>query len=163
MNDQKTTLLFRRASVVVVIASALVVLFGFWTAFRTADFVRRAVEVDARVARIEYIDSQHGQTFRPTFTIPLPDGTEHESTTKVSATNWNYKVGQIVRVRYDPSEPAHALPVGILSTWATPLAAVVIGGVNLIGWIAALRFWIPKPERSIAGAHAGQPTPSTSL
>jgi hypothetical protein len=121
-------------------ASPCAVVYAGFSYFRTKDFIARSVEVGGEVVRLErskYRD-KYGYTYAPVFSFTAEDGKDHEVTSKVSSSPAGFAVGDAVRVRYDPANPADARIHTVLQTWGTTIIAG-FGGIFLLVWGCAAR------------------------
>jgi hypothetical protein len=96
---------------------------------RTHNFIRRSVEVDGEVLRLDRSRSRgrYGYTYAPVFTFKTPDDIAHTVTSDVGTSPAGFEVGDSVRVRYDPANPESARIHSFFQTWGSSVLSAVIG------------------------------------
>lgn len=106
-------------------------------------FRQRAVETDGRIVQMLQRTSsdssgRRSTNWTPVFAYRLPDGREVRVTASFSSSPPCCKVGDVVRVRYDPADPMHGRMTGFMSSW---LMTVILGGLGavfaLVGLVVA--------------------------
>ena len=104
--------------------------------YRTIDFHRRSIAVDAKVIGNDSIFDEHLQQQRyfPLVTYTDREGRSHSRRLEMSS-NTRWDLGKAMAVRYDIADPDHADSAGILE-WLLPIAFLVPGVFFLIGGIA---------------------------
>lgn len=105
--------------------------FAIWSEIK---FRRIAIETDGRVVDMIRSTSRDrdGRTsvnYKPVFVYHLPDGKEIRVEGGVASNPPCCRVGDPVRVRYDPAHPARAAMTGFTDSW---LVASILGGMGLI-------------------------------
>ncbi|WP_170979134.1 DUF3592 domain-containing protein [Roseomonas sp. HF4] len=94
-----------------------------------------AVETDGRVVAMRVSHGTSGRSgssspsWTPVFAFALPDGKEIRVESGVSSSPPCCRVGDRVRVRYDPAQPSRAQMAGFLESW---LVASILGGMGII-------------------------------
>ncbi|MBR0659269.1 DUF3592 domain-containing protein [Neoroseomonas oryzicola] len=105
--------------------------FAIWTEVK---FRRIAVETDGRVVEMlrsssRDRDGRSSVTYKPVFVFRLPEGKEIRVEGGVSSNPPCCRVGDVVRVRYDPAHPDHAQMTGFMESW---FVATLLGGMGLV-------------------------------
>lgn len=122
------------ALILLVIGALLLAGAGYavWSEFA---FRRIAVETDGRVTEMirgsgsRDSDGRRSATYRPAFVFTLPGGKEIRAEGSVASNPPCCRVGDRVRVRYDPARPEHAAITGFMQSW---LVATILGGMGVI-------------------------------
>ena len=122
------------------LGSGLLLLAGAgFAAWLEISFRQRAVETDGRIvqmiARSGTSDGRHSTTWTPVFTFRLPDGKEMRVTAGYSSSPPCCRVGEVVRVRYDPADPSRAQMAGFVASW---LVATILGAIGLVFTLVGL-------------------------
>lgn len=128
-------------------------------------FRARAVETDGRIVEMirETTRGSGGGSstnWTPVFAYRLPDGREVRVTASFSSSPPCCKVGDAVRVRYDPADPMSGRMTGFLSSWLLP---TILGGMGSV--FTLLGLVLPRMLRrrtaldAGAGAFGGAPPP----
>jgi len=152
--------------VVLLLGVALLVGAGFaaWSEIR---FRGVAVEADARIVEMRRNtsrdrDGNRSETWTPVFAFRGPDGQEVRVRSSVSSNPPCCRVGDVVRVRYDPARPERATMTGFMDTW---FPTVLLGGMGavflLFGGIAARVF--RKGGAALQAAQAAASAPSYAV
>jgi hypothetical protein len=96
---------------------------------RVRAFVRRSVEVNGEVIRLERSQSRgrYGYTYAPVFTFTTVEGISHTVTSDVGSSPAGFSEGDPVMVRYDPANPEDARIHSFFQTWGTPILSGVVG------------------------------------
>lgn len=98
-------------------------------------FRRIAVETDGRVVEMirgsgsRNSDGRTSATYRPAFVFALPNGKEVRAEGSVASNPPCCRVGDRVRVRYDPARPENAALTGFMQSW---LVASILGGMGVV-------------------------------
>jgi hypothetical protein len=98
-------------------------------------FRRIAVETDGRVVEMirgsgsRNSDGRTSVTYRPAFVFSLPNGKEVRAEGSVASNPPCCRVGDRVRVRYDPARPENAALTGFMQSW---LVASILGGMGAV-------------------------------
>ena len=125
----------RVIALLLVLLGALLLAGAGYAAWREIAFRRIAVETDGRVTElIRGSGSRDSQgrssvTYRPAFVFSLPSGKEIRAEGTVASDPPCCRVGDRVRVRYDPARPEHAAITGFMQSW---LVATILGGMGVI-------------------------------
>lgn len=136
-----------------------------YAAWSEIAFRRIAVETDGRVVEMLPSTSRDrnggtSRTYRPVFVFSLPNGKQIRAEGTVSSNPPCCRVGDAVRVRYDPARPEHAAMTGFMESW---FVATLLGGMGLVfsGFgVMALRVF---GRRSLAAATAAASAPSYAV
>jgi hypothetical protein len=102
---------------------------------QTRSFLRRCAGVTGEVIRLERSRSggEFGYDYAPVFSFTAADGNTFTVTSDVSSSPPGFRVGDSVRVRYDPADPQNARIHSFFQTWGS---AVIFGaiGVGFFGY-----------------------------
>jgi hypothetical protein len=127
-------------------------------------FRERAVETDGRI--VEMIrettrdrDGGSSTNWTPVFAYRLPDGREVRVTASFSSSPPCCKVGDAVRVRYDPADPARARMTGFLSSWLLPTILGGMGSVFTLLGLVLPRMLRGSATLAAAGGAFGEAAP----
>jgi len=102
---------------------------GF-AAWQEIDFRRGAVEVEGRIVAMRATsDSDGDRVWTPVFAFKLPDGREVRVAGSYASSPPCCRVGDAVRVRYDPAHPERAAMEGFMSSW---FLATLLGGLGVV-------------------------------
>lgn len=128
-------------------------------AWLEVEFRRQAVETDGRVvAMLSRTGSSSGSggqstTYTPVFAFRLPDGKEIRVEAGFSSSPPCCRVGEAIRVRYDPARPDRAQMVSFMSSW---FVAALLGGMGavftLVGGLAVAFLRSPASPPLAQGA-----------
>lgn len=105
-----------------------------YAAWSEVAFRRSAVETDGQVVEMLHEVSRRtggrrSSVYRPVFTFTLPDGRVVRAEGAVASNPPCCRVGETVRVRYDPARPERAAIVGFMESW---FLAVLLGGMGVV-------------------------------
>jgi len=113
------------------------------TAFRA-----RAAEADGEVVAMRRVESRDRDgrlsvTWRPVFRFVAQDGATHQVESGTSSSPPAYRVGEAVRLRYDPARPERAAIIGDWGSWlwvAVPgILGAGFGAFGVLGLLQARR------------------------
>jgi hypothetical protein len=131
---------------------------GTYAAWREIAFRRVAVETDGRVVEMlrstgsRDRDGRTSVTYRPVFTFALPDGKLVRVEASVSSDPPCCRVGDRVRVRYDPARPERAAMTGFVESW---LVTTILGGMGAVfGGIGLVLLRVTGGRRAAASTEA---------
>ena len=108
---------------------------------RTEAFLRGSVEVSGEVIRLERSKDrgQYAYTYAPVFSFTTSDGETYTVISGISSSPPSFSVGEPVRVRYTPANPADARIHSFFQTWGKTVISGAIGvafvvvGCDLVG------------------------------
>jgi hypothetical protein len=105
------------------------VVYSIVSIMRTRSFIRRSVEVNGEVIRLERSPDRgrYGYTYAPVFSFTSADGVMHTVTSDVGSSPAGFDVGDSVRVRYDPADPQTARIHSFFQTWGTCFLSAAVG------------------------------------
>ncbi len=107
------------------------VVYSIVSMMQTRAFIRRSVEVNGEVVRLERSKDRgrYGYTYAPVFSFTSMDGVTHTVTSDVGSSPAGFDTGDSVTVRYDPANPETARIHSFFQTWGTPFLSGVLGVV----------------------------------
>lgn len=127
-----------------------------WTAGSHIAFLNRATLTEARIVDLHvHYDSSHRNrpAAFPIYEFALPDGGIQRSVGPVGATRGCCKVGDVVRLNYDPANPRRVARPGFTDGWALPTAL----GCFAAFWMAMWGLWVWMGVREARSLHATVP------
>jgi hypothetical protein len=106
----------------------------------TRQFLAVAVAADGVVVELSESVDEDGSTYYPVVRFVAPDGQVVRFKGGIGSNPPDYRVGDPVRVLYDPSNPRTARLDTWGNRWGGALAGMIVGGVLLLLLAAALVF-----------------------
>jgi hypothetical protein len=104
---------------------------SFFVFFNTTSFIRRAVEADGRVTDLERSRSSSSSgsstTYRPVVQFTTATGKQIEFVSSVGSSPPSHRVGEAVRVLYNPADPQSARIKSFFQLWFGFLIVFVLG------------------------------------
>jgi hypothetical protein len=105
-------------------------------------------------------DGRRSVTYRPAFVFNLPSGKEVRAEGSVASNPPCCRVGDAVRVRYDPAQPERAAITGFMQSW---LVTSILGGMGLLfAGIGAMMRRVTRPHVAVVLTD-GQPVNTTTF
>ncbi len=100
---------------------------GVFALWRTERWIASSATVEGTVVSVERSRGRRGRsTYRETVRFVAADGTEHEFTESVGTSD-PYATGDVVAVRYQPSDPSDASIDTAVRLWLVPGLLLVVG------------------------------------
>jgi hypothetical protein len=130
-------------------------------------FAGRAERAEGRIVDVVYRSARPGETigtYSSTFHFTTPDGRTVEASASVRATTPRHRVGDAVRVLYDPHDPRNALIDSLVDRYFTLIVLLPIGvGFTAFGLpgliVIALRrrkeAWLKERGRTVEAKLTG--------
>jgi hypothetical protein len=110
---------------------AILIVVSLGSAGLTLRFVHRSARATGNVVGMEESDSGDGRTFHPVVRFAPASGFPREFRSSFGANPPSYRVGDEVRVLYDPADPGRASIDSFLSLWFVPLLTGIMGPIAL--------------------------------
>jgi len=138
---------------------------GVYKAFELRAFLARSAAADGVVVDVDEVaeqrtrgtgNSSHTEevtVYYPVVRFTAADGRAVQFTSDVGADDSpDYRVGDAVRVRYDPSNPAQAKLDSLVGLWSPAVGSIIFGLVVLVRTFSNVRPWRAfrargRPER----------------
>jgi hypothetical protein len=104
-------------------------IYGIFSTIQTGAFIRRSVEVDGEVVRLERSQNRgrYGYTYAPIFTFNTIEGVAYNVTSGVGSSPAGFSKGDSVLVRYDPANPEDARIHSLFQTWGSSALSGIVG------------------------------------
>jgi len=123
---------------------------GYWMAFDAVKFDQRAYEVTGEVVSIKELhstdsDGRDSVTYKPTILYKSIDGRSYEAETHMSSSEYDYAVGAIVDIKYDPANPDEVRINSLISLYIFPAIFSILGTGFCVG---GLMFWSADRRKS---------------
>jgi cytochrome bd-type quinol oxidase subunit 1 len=126
------------------VQSAIWILLALSFGISTAIFIHRSVVTSAQITDlVDHRDDDGGVTLCLQFVFDAKDGFRYRHTSGSCSTPAGFDIGQQVRIRYVPSDPAKAYIDTFWQTWALcaafGIAAVITGLIGAAGLLLIRR------------------------
>lgn len=112
---------------------------GAWLLMDAMSFDERALPVQAEVIAVAADYDPEGTTFRPVFRFTDAGGETREAPSVMSSSGYDYEIGAMVDILYDPGDPSEVRVAGVVAQYTLPVVFLVLG-VSFFA-IFGLVFW----------------------
>lgn len=101
---------------------------------RTQNLIAHCLETNARITDLKYSSGggNEGPTYSPVFEFQTATGESITVQSAVGSSPSGFRIGQSVRVRYDPADPSNAKIHTFFQTWGDSILPALVG----IGFLA---------------------------
>lgn len=102
---------------------------GAYALSSTHEFIQKSETANGTVVDLERSRSRRSTTYHPVVRFTARDGKEYEVRSSAGSNPPGYRIGEGVRVFYDPDDPDHARIDSFFSLWGIP---TMLGGMGLV-------------------------------
>ena len=100
-----------------------------WNYFKGRQTMQNRVAVNGTVVELVQRNTSRSHIFCPVVEYSLPSGEKMRFTSEFGTLPASHKIGDVVKVRYDPANPQQAEIESGMSLWLGPLIMVFMGTV----------------------------------
>ncbi len=114
------------------------VIYSAYAFNRTRNLIAHCLETTASITDLKYSSGggDEGPTYSPVFEFQTANGETITVQSAVGSSPALFRIGQSIRVRYDPADPANAKIHTFFQTWGDSLIPALVG----IGFLAFVFF-----------------------
>jgi hypothetical protein len=128
---------------------------GLGMALWTAHFLSRSVSAQGTVVQMRAVQDAktHTETYAPVIGFVARDGHSYTVDSHSSSNPPSYVVGEMVRVLYDPEDPAEGKIDSVWQVWGIAIVFSALGSLFLLTGIVLL--WIGRRRKRREAAFPG--------